>query len=961
MGKTVKNWLAKQSRPWLMVLDHLVMEEDNGAEASTKLQVGDMVEMLTCLSHTRNGRIIITTRQIPQQWPETPDETLAVATSMQSALQIIDKHLPRKRICLDEDWAARQLCKRLGCLPLGISIACDQIKDSNTTIESYVKTWLRSSLSRLLSYKLSSTSSPSLSHEFEMSYESLKRRNANTEVLRPVDLLNLLACLDGYNISEAIFERAWNYMTPESPQEEYDWSISSIVKRVFQFVQGTTQQRLDEAEQHRPKFLSREPEDNDWSDSAARIHLHVALKELRDCSFVLRTRAKNEGNITLSPLFREWIRLQPREMLQNSWWQASFIMMASLRPVTEAEDRESSGFGTFQRRAAANIEQLRDLSDRWDLKASRRNDSRGTSTSESSWTQNVLELDKSGRAAVLFADALSLHGYSDAAMQLRKAHDHLVEDETGSIEKVASQLTYANSCAQHGDHPQALQLRQAALESLEALPIPGALTGKPLDPIAPSRAKQLLKVDVRLDITDSLWHLGRKPESLKILKSQLEILRDFRRFLDSDSSKGLRFNKMLNSFMMELRIRGAKYLGRHKQHLEEAREVIKLVLEDFAISPQSNLEFRNRRLRAAAVNADITHSLGKHREACTERRRIARELKKDDQEMMRLETLEAQYAYANSLSYLGHHTLSLRERKEIESRLRRQGSLNSLDHEFEYLSQQSLVKCYLDVAGHLFGGNNRSDPQGQDCVRLALNLSRETWKSLWRHKGHTHIATLESLALMIKCERESDVFATENTLGGIDIDSAFNETERRMGQISEQDTDTQNAWFRVQLQNSLVSQPSDRLSRLKLLQEHLHCNSGDENRLELRYYIACAVMEPLYGTGGKERYRMQKNAEFKDAAEQLEMVWTERSALFSPNSHDALVSLGSAAKAYRAIGSRRFLDLQKRLVTLYAATLGEDSPKAADALRELNVGRKKATMSATSWEELRDQNTTQSI
>lgn len=962
--KTVKEWLSKQDRPWLMVLDHLVLEDDKGSGAGTGLQVGDMVDMLTCLSNTKNGRIIITTRQIPQKWPHETDKILAMDTSMESALQLIYKHFPGEAFSSGEVWAAQELCKHLGCLPLGISIACAQIKDDHSTIESYVKNldWFRL-LSKPLNGISSSTSDTSLSRELETSYESLKRGNANTEELRSVDLLSLLACLDGHNISEAIFERAWasnpikrrNFMFSDNPQKEYARSVWSFFERLLQFAQETPRQGVDETEQHRPKFLTRKPEDEYWHDSTARKHLFRALEDLRNHSFVLHSRARNEGNVTLSSVVRGWIRLQTGKMLQNSWWQASFILMASLHPVTECEVRESAEFSAFQKRAAAHIEQLRHLSDHWDQEANRQHGSKGTLKSKPSWIRNVLALDKSGRTAVLFADALALHGYPDPAMQLRQAQDNLVTDGNGSIEKVASHLTHAISHAQHSDHSQALELRKAALESLKALPTPGASSGTPLDPIAPSREKQLLEVDIQLDISDSLWHLGQKEKSLEILESQLGVLQDFQWFMDSDNGEILRSNKALTSFMMELRIRGAKYLGHHKQQLERAHEVIKLVLADFALNRDSNMQFRHRRLRAEAVNADITHARGQYREACTERERIARELKRNDQEMMHLETLEAQYAYANSLSHLGHHKLSLRERKEIQSRLHQRGKLESLEHKFDYLSQQSLVKCYLDVASHPLRGNKTSDPQGQHFVRSALKLSREVWKSLQCRRGYIHTATLDSLTLMIKCETQSYGFAAENRLGDVDIDSAFNETKKLAKDIPEEDTDTRNAWFRVQLQMSLVRQPSDRLLRLRLLQEHLTCNSEDEKHLELRYHVACAEMEPLYGTGGKNRHSMQKDSKYKDAAEELEMVWKERSALFGSDSHAALVSLGSAAKAYGAISSRRFLELQTKLVKFYAVNLGEDSPKAADALKELNLGRKKARMSAISLEDIRNQ------
>ncbi|KAF5541967.1 tetratricopeptide-like helical [Fusarium phyllophilum] len=914
----VSNWLSGQEQPWLMILDHLTFYD--AVEAGDGLGPECMKRMLRDLFKATNGRIIITSRHSLNQCLSSQEEPSSVRhMNQETALQLVKAYFPNRSLGPSEVRAARELCKLVDHLPLAISLACNPIKNEKISVDSYVQQWQ------------------------DVFKKEPHNRTPPDSQLRPTDLLNMLACLNGSHVSEAIFSRAWQGSPDEDEctRNRQDFNSSRMPKWLgfvkYLFKGSSSQSEVPETHQIGLKFLVRRPGEAQWQGSVAQWCLRQALSVLEDVSFLEFTDDPVECSIKVSSFVQAWIRwhhvaqesLDQRD-LRQSWRQAAWHLARSMSKVNWMESRESTVFWNFQQQAALHIQQLQRVSDSLDL--SREPTCR--SREPTAWVKHVLSLPGAIETTYLFADALSLHGFPALALQMWEAYTSLVKPTRHSADELIQYLVHAETLEQCGKHQQSLEVRELCWENVQKLQVQDPATGGII--AQDSTRLRVLRLVVQRDIADSHWKLGSKGKSSRLAKA---VLCELEQVHIPSEEHG---NNYLRTLMIVTQLARVRCLVRHEHGHDEASALITRVL---AYTRECVEEMpRTKRLhpQALSLEAEIMSARGQYLEARDRTREVLEKWQQLDPDIRRLETMIAMMAYANSLSRLGRHEESLQLRKKIEQQLYRDDCTVPQSDEFIVDSRQNLAKCYMASAEMLYDRERRKyEPKGLVRIALAVKTIQHVLEVRQASKiwGHIHTDTLATLALLIKYERKAKSLGSDCGIERWTADTALN-ASRLLFEDAGHVTDT---WLMVLIEDCLVDDPEKRLAQLEMLRKtRPEIETPEHRKVEvlIRREIATAHMKVLYQYKSREKRQRKTDPRFMAAAKALETVWKEHIELLGPENTVTLASLRCAIEAYSALKDYRYLDLQAELHGHVRRNYGEESPQAIDELLRLERGRK---------------------
>lgn len=962
----VRIWLSGREKPWLLVLDDLAtdyLSSDISTEERLR-QECDMHEILKTLLAAKKGNIIITARHVPSGWHEVngikhkvqPMETM-------SASSLINKHLSYSLSSSKEQQLVRELAGLLDGHPQAIHIACGTIKYERRSIDSYICNW-----NDVFHTKLEqigrSTGVLSLSYSLKLSYDALKRKyqeDSNNDELSAVELLNMLACFSNSHLTEGIFRRAWlskflNGAESKGIQEEahprhllLNICLSTIKTKTLGLFWGQTDcQKESRNIGHAKPFWDGKPDRLDsapiWKISGPRTQLNKALCHLEELCFIEFSDTTEDVKIIISPFIQTWVRSHCRSellesgSLREAWWQASLTLSASLKPYKE--DRNSNKFSDFEKAAATHVEELRRI--HADLDSTKDPDcTSDLDYSSTLWAKDVLDLEPAGGAASIFADALDLHGYPQSALQLREALQ-LISTNTYDFHTLHRNLIFANSLTEDGRHRQALNIRTAAQNFVQSLQVQQGQIGS-LSAVY-VRAKDILDLMIQRDISDSHWRLGNKKIASEMLGGVLTKYQSFCAFDDQKMDGQSHMNSSFNTWLIDARIERARYLVHYDSHMDEARDIIDEVLIDCKkqLTNDATSSSQHRYFTARVVLAEILSSQGQYREALSERREILMDRGIEDPQMRHLDTMIARVAYANSLTSLDYHKRSLAQREMVERSIQGHNYIPK-KNDFILQSRQSLAICYMDVAGLDFDKRQRRfNETGQEYISRAVFLLQDVWKKrqLSECFGPTHPETLDTLILLISCERLAEIFQKQRRIIEPIASAAIRRTQLTFQSTwAELTRDTKRAWFRVQLEDCLVFDPAKRLERLQRLKEQPnsvaeHVLDETEN-ISFEFEVAKAQSESLSLYDRPTRSRMRTESRFKTAAYTLKTTWERRVALLGRKHKDCVNTLIVAIKAYNRVGDYGAVELQKTLCDLYLEIYGEKSEIVTEEANKL--------------------------
>ncbi|KAG5799992.1 hypothetical protein H9Q69_000960 [Fusarium xylarioides] len=938
----VSNWLSGQEQPWLMILDHLTFYD--AVEAGNGLGPECMKRMLRDLFKATNGRIIITSRHSLNQCLSSQKEPSSVRhMNQETALQLVKAYFPNRSLGPSEVRAARELCKLVDHLPLAISFACNTIKNEKISVDSYVQQWQDVFKKELHVNFISDGRTQSLNITLKLCYDGLENRTPPDSQLRPTDLLNMLACLNGSRVSEAIFSRAWQGSPDEDKctRSRQDFN-SSWMSNWFEFLKypfkgSLGQYQVLETHQIGLKFLARRPGEAQWQGSVAQRCLRQALSVLEDVSFLEFTDDPAECSIKVSPFVQAWIRWHhvaqeslDQRHLRQSWRQAVWHLTRSMSKVNWMESRESTVFWNFQQQAALHIQQLQRVSDSLDL--SREPTCR--SRELTAWVKHVLSLPGAIETTYLFTDALSLHGFPALGLQMWEAYTSLVKPTRHSVDELIQYLVHAETLEQCGKHQQSLEVREMCWENMQKLQIQDPTTGGII--AQDSTRLKVLRLMVQRDIADSHWKLGSKGKSSRLVKA---VLCELEQVQIPSEKHG---NNYLRTLMVETQLARVRCLVRHEHDHEEASTLITRVLGYTREYVEEMPRTKRLHLQALSLEAEIMSARGQYLEARDRTREVLEKWQQLDPDVKRLETMIATMAYANSLSRLGRHEESLRLRKKIEQQLYRDDCTVPQSDEFIVDSRQNLAKCYMASAEMLYNRERREyEPKGLVRIGLAVKTIQHVLEVRQASKiwGHIHTDTLATLALLIKYERKAKSLGSDCRIERWTSDTALN-ASRRLFEEAGHVTDT---WLMVLIEDCLVDDPEKRLAQLEMLRKtRPEIERPEHKKVEvlIRREIATAHMKVLYQYKSRERRQKKTDPRFKAAAKALETVWKEHIELLGPENGVTLTSLRCAIEAYSALKDYRYLDLQALLLNHVRRNYGEESPQAKDESQRLERGRK---------------------
>lgn len=933
IAKYLRRWLSLQNKPWLLVIDQLPFIDTS--KTGDDMEREAMGRVLHDLFKAEQGRIIITSRYTLDQDEECWESPFHIpAMSPDVASQLIKAHLQDRPLGRSEVRAGVKLCETLDFLPQLISFACTTIRAEKISIADYLKR-RREVFEQLPRNSFSKDESVPLNVTMKISYDGLKNRNTEAGQLCPIDLLNILVCLNSSHVSETLFSRAWkssslDHLQATCAEEANTWTVV----KTFRPLKSLFQPRALKVEPIDLKFLVRQPYEKEWKGSLAQRSLRAALRTLEESFFLEFTNDPVECTIKVSPLVQGWIRCQPfaygsldEEGFRQSWRQAAMILATSMSLESWGWTRESKQFPSFHRHAASHIEQLQRIGK--ELKLPPKFDHRVKDAAI--WTAHVLSLPGASETASLFADALSFHGFTTLALDMRQACNNTTNISENSINGFVKRLAYAESLAQDGKHLQALEHRKATLQSLPDLQILDVLTGNltKLDPIQ----QTLLKLIVRRDIADSYWSLGSEGNASGLLKSVLTELEKIQTFFEGPDGR-----KAFLTILMETRLDRTLYLVRHRPTYEDidgASVLMKTILDDIRGDSKSHLLTYDFYLRALSLDAEIRDYQGHHLIAKDRREEVLRKRKHLDSDMRLLDTMIAQDEYANSLSALGEHRQSLKLRIEVNDRLKDSDCILPREHDFIRRSQQNLANCYMDVAG--------PEPKGSGrllCVSKAVRMTQDVLEACQERVtlGPMHEETLTTLTQLIKFERKAKTLEPHCKLRRLIAEAEFNKT---CSMQERNDKKPSQAFLMLKIEHCLVEDLEERISRLTNLQRDLHENEVPESTgCSIRHEIASAEMNFLYLCNDRsERKRMRTEPRFKNAAKVLESVWEQRRTLLGPQNRVTLQSLKCAVNAYSALKDIHHLELQEELCGLFNIVYGEESKQAQDERKILSRGK----------------------
>lgn len=519
LRRKVVEWLEQQTQPWILVLDDFAISEDV------------VLGQSPCYPQSGRGIVVMTSRTKMikiQASKEIQVGPLPLSAATQLLLDIAKKQHANDT----EKAAAQELVQDLGCLPLAIRIAGNDIARKKLFITSYRTSWTKI-------FDNSTVQNPSreqklLELTISLSYEHLKAQDSDSH-RNAVELLQICSFLHPGGVSEQIFMRAWEAI---SKVESSYWHLKPFAeKRLGVFcLTGMQYQQVKEN---------------------VLMNIRTALEILDEYSFVTFDGDEAPNSIYMNRIIHHWIRCRTRELENGSrkelqsgmWGLAAFTLAMSMSP--EPDD-------SFLRTLAPHVETLSDTSNEGLARI----------------LSMRLPAHADYEAASRFASVFSMNGYFTQAQRLRHDIYKALESAPGSdsTELLEACSTLADAYSDYGEDETACSFRKRALELEESMGMGPSL--KCVGDLADSyqrlhqypdahQLRQKICVEfeknpppkkeylrARRDLATSHYDMGDKNIALDILKDVVQQYERFveRRELDPDGGLLASWSELARSY-----------------------------------------------------------------------------------------------------------------------------------------------------------------------------------------------------------------------------------------------------------------------------------------------------------------------------------------------------------------------------------------------------------------------------